>query len=118
MKKDSIRGWKDVFNFTLIQTLKSKAYIVSLVIMMVIAMVSMPLMNTFLLNGTTEGPEKSAIEKVYLFNMTMYRNLDFESELTEGYRHIVFEKTVGDYLSFEFAMIMQGRQYLFRTEEE
>lgn len=29
-----------------------------------------------------------------------------------------FEKTVGDYLSFEFAMIMQGRQYLFETEEE
>lgn len=24
-----------------------------------------------------------------------------------------FEKTIGDYLSFEFAMIMQGRQYLF-----
>ena len=51
MKKDSIRGWKDVFTFTLTQTLKSKAYIVSLVIMMVIAMVSMPLMNTFLLNA-------------------------------------------------------------------
>ena len=29
-----------------------------------------------------------------------------------------FAKTVGDYLSFEFAMIMQGRQYLFETEEE
>ena len=25
-----------------------------------------------------------------------------------------FEKTVGDYLSFEFAMIMQGRDYLFK----
>ena len=24
-----------------------------------------------------------------------------------------FEKTIGDYLSFEFAMIMQGRGYLF-----
>ena len=29
-----------------------------------------------------------------------------------------FDKTVGDYLTFEFAMIMQGRQYLFETEEE
>lgn len=28
-----------------------------------------------------------------------------------------FEKTVGDYLSFEFAMIMQGRKYLFDSEE-
>lgn len=28
-----------------------------------------------------------------------------------------FDKTVGDYLSFEFSMIMQGRQYLFDSEE-
>ena len=26
-----------------------------------------------------------------------------------------FEKTVGDYLSFEFSMIMQGRRYLFEN---
>jgi len=101
MKKDSVRGWKDVFTFTLTQTLKSKAYIVSLVIMMVIAMVSMPLMNTFLLNGTVEGPEKSAVEKVYLYNMTLYQNLDISSELTEGYQHIVFEDTVGDMTALE-----------------
>lgn len=29
-----------------------------------------------------------------------------------------FEKTVGDYLSFEFSMIMQGRQYLFEEEKK
>ncbi|MBR6642582.1 MAG: ABC transporter permease [Lachnospiraceae bacterium] len=101
MKKDSIRGWKDVFNFTLVQTLKSKTYIVTLIIMIVIAMVSMPLMNTFLLNGTTEGPEKSAVEKVYLYNMTLYQNLDISSELTDGYNHIVFEKTTGDMTALE-----------------
>lgn len=28
-----------------------------------------------------------------------------------------FDKTIGDYLSFEFAMIMQGRQYLFEEIE-
>ena len=27
-----------------------------------------------------------------------------------------FDKTIGDYLSFEFAMIMQGREYLFKKE--
>lgn len=101
MKKDSVRGWKDVFTFTLTQTLKSKAYIVSMVIMMVIAMVSMPLMNIFLLNGTTEGPEKSSIEKVYLYNMTLYRNLDLDSELTDAYKHIVFEETIGDMNALE-----------------
>jgi len=101
MKKDNLRGWKDVFTFTLVQTLKSKAYIVTLVIMMVIAMISMPLLNIFLLNGTTEGPEKSAVEKVYLYNMTLCRNLDFESELTDAYQHIVFENTVGDMSALE-----------------
>lgn len=28
-----------------------------------------------------------------------------------------FEKTVGDYLTFEFSMIMQGRKYLFEEKE-
>ena len=27
-----------------------------------------------------------------------------------------FERAIGDYLSFEFSMIMQGRQYLFESE--
>lgn len=101
MKKDSVRGWKDVFTFTLTQTLKSKTYIVSLVIMMVIAMISMPLMNTFLLNGTTEGPEKSAVEKVYLYNMTPYQNLDMKRELTAGYEHILFEQATADMTELE-----------------
>lgn len=101
MKKDNIRGWKDVFAFTLTQTLKSKVYIVSLVIMMMIAMISMPVLNTFLLKDTVDGPTSSAIEKVYLYNMTMCRNLDFESELPEGYRHIVFQETVGDTVALE-----------------
>lgn len=29
-----------------------------------------------------------------------------------------FNKTVGDYLSFEFSMIMQDRQYLFKSEDD
>ena len=29
-----------------------------------------------------------------------------------------FEKTVGDYLTFEFSMIMQNREYLFKDEDE
>lgn len=93
MKRDSVRGWKDVFNFTLTQTLKSKSYIVSLVIMMVIAMISMPIMNIVMSESGVEGPEKSVIEKVYLYNMTMYRNLDVEGEMGEAYQHIVFEET-------------------------
>ena len=29
-----------------------------------------------------------------------------------------FEKTIGDYLTFEFSMIMQGRQYLFEENPD
>ena len=29
-----------------------------------------------------------------------------------------FDKTIGDYLSFEFSMIMQGRKYLFDGGDE
>ena len=29
-----------------------------------------------------------------------------------------FEKTIGDYLTFEFSMIMQGREYLFKGDDE
>lgn len=29
-----------------------------------------------------------------------------------------FEKTISDYLTFEFNMIMQGRDYLFNSGEE
>ena len=101
MKKDSVRGWKDVFTFTLIQTLKSKTYIVSLIVMMVIAMISMPIMNIFLSDSAVEGPEKSAVEKVYLYNMTLIRNMDIDSELADGYKHIVFEETVGDIAALE-----------------
>ena len=27
-----------------------------------------------------------------------------------------FEKTIGDYLTFEFSMVMQGRDYLFEED--
>ena len=101
MKKDSVRGWKDVFTFTLTQTLKSKTYIVTLIVMIVSAMISMPVMNILLKGNMMEGPEKSAVEKVYFFNMTLCRTLDFESEFPESYQHIVFEDASGDMTTLE-----------------
>lgn len=96
MKKDSVRGWKNVFSFTLVQTLKSKAYIVSLVIMMVIAMVSMPLLNTFLLNNMMEEPEQSAIETIYFLNATSCYEMDLPSELPQAYEQVVIETFSGN----------------------
>lgn len=93
MKKDSIRGWRDVFRFTLIQMVKSKAYLVTMAIMVIMAMVSMPIMNLVMADGIADGSEQSAIEKLYLYNMTPYRKLDLQSELSKAYEHIVIEET-------------------------
>lgn len=65
MKKTEIRGWKDVFSFTVTQTIKSKAYIITLVIMCVLVLLSMPVMNLVMSAPAEEDIEKSAIEKVY-----------------------------------------------------
>ena len=119
MKKDSVRGWKDVFTFTLTQTLKSKTYIVTLILMVVSAMISMPLMNIFLKGNVVEGPEKSAVEKVYFFNMTLCRTLDFESEFPESYQHIVFEDALGDMTALENKIQEeQNAVILILTEDE
>ena len=60
-------------------------------------LLSMPLMNLMMSDDMTEGPEKSTIEKVYVYNMTMYRPLDVKSELTPAYQHIVLEDAKESY---------------------
>ena len=97
MKKTDLRGWKDVFSFTVIQTLKSKAYIASLIIMCVIVLFSMPVMNLIMSEDAMEDIEKSSIEKVYVYNMTLYQTLDIQSELMPAYQHIVFENAKEGY---------------------
>lgn len=91
MKKTEIRGWKDVFSFTVTQTIKSKAYIITLVIMCVLVLLSMPVMNLVMSAPAEEDIEKSAIEKVYVYNMTLYQSIDIASELMPAYQNIVFE---------------------------
>ncbi|MGN0507524.1 MAG: ABC transporter permease [Lachnospiraceae bacterium] len=97
MKKSDLRGWRDVFSFTVVQTVKSKAYIGTLIFMCILVLLSMPIMNLIMSDDMTEGPEKSAIEKVYIYNMTMYQQLDYQSELTPAYRNIVFENARESY---------------------
>ena len=92
MKKESIRGWRYVFTFTLMQMIKSKAYLVTMAIMAIMAIVSMPIMNIIMADGISDGSKQSAIEKIYLQNLTLYRNIDLQSELTEAYQHIVIEE--------------------------
>ena len=69
MKSNELRGTGDVFRFTLIQTLKSKAYIVSLVLLLAIALFTAPIMQ--IIRGGAAGNKKienSKIKKAYVCN--------------------------------------------------
>lgn len=54
---------------------------------------------------TTVEPTDEWLHSFYYFNDELPTEADFD-------------KTIGDYLSFEFSMIMQGRDYLFKEECE
>lgn len=51
--------------------------------------------------NTTVGPTDEWLHSFYYFNDEIPTDADFE-------------RTIGDYLTFEFSMVMQNREYLFR----
>jgi hypothetical protein len=53
---------------------------------------------------TTVEPEDERLHSFYYFNDEIPTEEDFD-------------KTISDYLTFEFSMIMQGRDYLFDNNE-
>lgn len=98
MKKSNITGWKDVFSFTLIQTLKNKAFIISYVILIVLMMISMPLINMIVSGGTVDANAPSPVKKVYINNETTLPAMDFTELLKdEKLSHITFEAMQEDY---------------------
>jgi len=91
MIKNSCRGWKDVFSFTLTQTLKSKPYLIAMFLMLLFSVLSMPLLGMLTKNPVAEGDVKSSITKAYLSNQTPYAELAVSAELATGYEEIVVE---------------------------
>lgn len=77
MKMSNITGWKDVFNFTLIQTLKSKAFIIGYIIFIIFSLLIFPVLN-FVLNSGGEDEGLIKIKSVYVFNETEITNIDFD----------------------------------------
>ncbi len=99
MKKSNIAGWREVFSFTLRQTLKNKAYIVSLVLFIILTAASMPLIN-FITGGSEEPQGPNPIQKVYVYNNTTLPDMDFNGLLKdEKLSHIRFEMSSWDYES-------------------
>lgn len=101
MKKSSITGWKNVFSFTFIQAVKSKTYMVSFIILMLIAAVSMPVVSLLTASDSPNPDAVSPITKVYTINKSGLSNLDLSALQEEtAYSHITFEDaTNNDYNS-------------------
>ena len=109
--KNNVTGWKDVFSFTLTQVLKSKAYSISFILLVLIVLVSMPIASKLLFNNTedviapnsiseTEGGviAPSPISKIYVNNTTFYTNIDFKDmKNIDAFRHIEIESMSMDY---------------------
>ena len=92
MKSNELRGTGDVFRFTLIQTLKSKAYIVSVVLLLVTAIFTAPVMQ--LIKSGAAGNKKietSNIKKAYVCNELPFL-LEGGSEITDLSENEVFKK--------------------------
>ncbi len=97
MKKSSITGWRDVFSFTLIQTLKNKAYLISLILLLALAAASMPVIN-MLTSGSEDMDAPNPVSKVYVYNNTSLPDMDFNGLLKdERLNHIAFELRTGNY---------------------
>ncbi len=102
MRKSSISGWKDVFSFTLIQTLKNRAFIISYIILLLLAAVSMPILN-MVTSGSEEDPNApSPVYKVYINNQTSLTGTDFAKYLEE---HLLRSQQPEDQAYTEIAFV-------------
>lgn len=72
--KSKLSGWKDVFSFTLGQTLKSKAFRISFVIMILLALVASPIMS--MISSSEEENNNFTITKMYVNDETGYFNVN------------------------------------------
>jgi len=92
MKKTNLTGVGNVFSFTLTQTLKSKSFITSLIIMLTFSLISMPILY-IITGGLKKKNAPSPINKVYVSNESSLSELDFTGLLTDNaFAHITFEK--------------------------
>ena len=98
MKKSSISGWKEVFSFTLHQTLKSKSFIVSFIILLVICAGAMPVLSMIFGDGKEEEASMSLIQKVYVNDTTKLSDSGYLPTMYDEYhKHIEFIPMNEDY---------------------
>ncbi len=122
MKKSELRGTRDVFVFTLVQTLKNRAFLIFMILMLVLAMASGPIMQLVMDSGNEsgslvgddgedddegdgeeDGEEGSAFSKLYVFDEFGFAAMgyDVEAVLAENYPDIPLQKYDGKAEDFE-----------------
>ncbi len=98
MKKSEFRGWTKVFSFTLVQTIKNRAYIIFTVLIAALSLFAMPILQLILNGGDDEATTE--IKKIYWYDDSKAllgesfsdMGLSF-SGLKEPYASIPLEKT-------------------------
>lgn len=98
MNKTNISGWKEVLSFTFIQTMKSKAFIISFIIFILLAAASIPITSVLTKGNTNNPDEVSQVQKVYVNNQSNITILDFSGIYKErAFSQITFETMNEDY---------------------
>lgn len=94
MKNNDLRGFKDIYDFTISQTFKSKSFRGYTIVLCLIALLSMPVLE-LLTNGVDNTPTSSDITKVYVIDETGLPEIDYNviKEENPRYRDVLFEYT-------------------------
>ena len=117
--KNKLTGWKDIFTFSLIQSLKAKSMVISNIILCTIVLLSVPVIS--LISGNHKDSKRTTdiktvkvvdmtglgiINKVDEFNVNALKELDNEEEFEEDsinqvYSKVQYEETDIDASIFE-----------------
>lgn len=113
MKSSELRGTGEVFRFTLIQTLKSKAFIISVVFMLVMALFSSPVIQLIYGGDSDKKIEHSKIKKAYICNELPF--LQDGTEITkdiddEAYAEVKFVVSSEDVKALSDKLEEEGAQ--------
>ena len=68
--KTKIEGWTKICSFTYVQSMKSKAMQISMAVLCLIALLSMPLISFISGSDEEEKTQKTSIEKVFVYDNT------------------------------------------------
>ncbi len=125
MKSSELRGTGEVFRFTLIQTVKSKAYIVSAIFMLVVALLAAPVMQLIKGSGEKKELEETAIETVHICNgLTFVDNASAITDMTgkKAFSKVKFEEMPlnlpGDLLEMASTMSLEEIAAAYREADE